>query len=43
MTLDLEAVQFTLHRVEYDISSVQSKILDAGLPAQLAVRLDYGW
>ena len=43
MTLDLESGAVTLHRVEYDISTVQSKILDAGLPAQLAVRLDYGW
>jgi predicted phosphodiesterase len=43
MTLDLDSGSFTLHRVDYDISTVQSKILDAGLPAQLAVRLDYGW
>ncbi len=43
MMLDLESGAMTLHRVEYDISAVQSKILDAGLPAQLAVRLDYGW
>lgn len=43
MLLDLDSGCFTLHRVEYDVSAVQGKILDAGLPARLAVRLDYGW
>lgn len=33
---------FTLYRVEYSISTVQEKILAAGLPEFLAARLNYG-
>ena len=33
---------FTVHRVEYDVESVQRKILAAGLPEFLALRLAYG-
>ena len=33
---------FTLHRAEYDIAKTQKKILDAGLPEFLALRLAYG-
>jgi diadenosine tetraphosphatase ApaH/serine/threonine PP2A family protein phosphatase len=32
----------TLHRTEYDIASAQKKIIDAGLPELLALRLDAG-
>jgi len=39
---DDEKRVFTLHRVEYDIGSVQEKILAAGLPEFLAARLNYG-
>ena len=39
---DMEAGEATLHRVEYDIASAQRKILDAGLPPQLAERLSIG-
>lgn len=38
---DAERV-FTLHRAEYDIAKTQKKILDAGLPEFLALRLAYG-
>jgi diadenosine tetraphosphatase ApaH/serine/threonine PP2A family protein phosphatase len=31
------------HRVEYDIRSVQKRILDAGLPPRHAERLAGGW
>ena len=31
------------YRVEYDISTTQQKILEAGLPPRLANRLSYGW
>ncbi len=43
LQLELESGRLTLHRATYDIRSVQSKILAAGLPARLAARLDYGW
>ena len=33
---------FKLHRVEYDIVPVQERILKAGLPARLAIRLEHG-
>ncbi|MFH1723845.1 MAG: metallophosphoesterase family protein [Elusimicrobiota bacterium] len=39
---DEETRVFTLHRVEYDVASVQDKILKAGLPEFLALRLSYG-
>jgi len=31
------------YRVEYDIPSVQQRILDAGLPQRHALRLAEGW
>lgn len=39
---DAEAGTVALRRVEYDLASAQRKILDAGLPPQLAERLAYG-
>lgn len=39
---DTEAATVALHRVEYDISSAQRKIREAGLPAYLAERLAHG-
>jgi hypothetical protein len=36
---DLEKREIELRRVPYDIAAVQRKILDAGLPERLAVRL----
>jgi diadenosine tetraphosphatase ApaH/serine/threonine PP2A family protein phosphatase len=38
---DLRGV-FTVHRVEYDVEAAQRKILSAGLPEFLAMRLAYG-
>jgi diadenosine tetraphosphatase ApaH/serine/threonine PP2A family protein phosphatase len=32
----------TFHRIEYDIASAQSKIIQAGLPSRLAERLSLG-
>lgn len=39
---DAEAGTVALRRVEYDLASAQRKIIDAGLPPQLAERLAYG-
>jgi diadenosine tetraphosphatase ApaH/serine/threonine PP2A family protein phosphatase len=39
---DMATGQISLHRVEYDIVTVQNKILAAGLPVQLADRLALG-
>ncbi|MEA2082225.1 MAG: metallophosphoesterase family protein [Elusimicrobiota bacterium] len=39
---DDEKGEAVLHRIEYDVSSVQKAILDAGLPAALAERLGKG-
>jgi len=39
---DADARTVTLHRVEYDVSATQQKILAAGLPASLAERLAFG-
>jgi diadenosine tetraphosphatase ApaH/serine/threonine PP2A family protein phosphatase len=39
---DDEGRTLTLHRVEYDLEKTQRKILEAGLPRQLAERLAYG-
>lgn len=33
----------TFHRVPYDVTEVQAKILAAGLPTRLAARLEFGW
>jgi predicted phosphodiesterase len=40
---DPEANIWEPHRVEYDIKSVQKRILDAGLPPRHAERLSGGW
>jgi len=37
-----EERQVVLHRVEYDLKTSQTKILDAGLPERLAQRLAFG-
>jgi diadenosine tetraphosphatase ApaH/serine/threonine PP2A family protein phosphatase len=34
---------FTLHRVPYDIATVQDRILSARLPNRLAARIEFGW
>jgi diadenosine tetraphosphatase ApaH/serine/threonine PP2A family protein phosphatase len=39
---DTESRMLYLHRVDYDIQGAQQKILDAGLPARLATRLEQG-
>lgn len=41
-TYDLEKRQIELVRVEYDIEKAQAKIRDAGLPEELALRLQMG-
>jgi diadenosine tetraphosphatase ApaH/serine/threonine PP2A family protein phosphatase len=40
--LDAEGSMFRLHRVAYDIEATQAKIMKAGLPVQLATRLEQG-
>lgn len=40
--LDLDAMTFTIHRVEYDIAAVQLDAQQVGLPAILAERLAVG-
>jgi diadenosine tetraphosphatase ApaH/serine/threonine PP2A family protein phosphatase len=40
--LDLERQTLRLRRVTYDVAGAQARILDAGLPAWLAVRLERG-
>jgi len=40
---DPEASLWKIFRVEYDISAVQKRILDAGLPEKGAQRLSKGW
>jgi diadenosine tetraphosphatase ApaH/serine/threonine PP2A family protein phosphatase len=40
--LDTEAQRLTLHRVDYEIETCMTKILDAGLPPRLAERLTEG-
>lgn len=39
---DSESRLCHMHRVPYDIEAAQRKILDAGLPERLAIRLSYG-
>ncbi|MEI6500274.1 MAG: metallophosphoesterase family protein [Armatimonadota bacterium] len=39
---DTEAALVTIHRISYDIVAAQQRILDAGLPANMADRLKYG-
>jgi diadenosine tetraphosphatase ApaH/serine/threonine PP2A family protein phosphatase len=40
---DSEKSIFEFHRVEYDISAVQTRIITAGLPERHALRLMEGW
>ncbi len=40
---DDEANTWTFHRVRYPIEITQRKMLQAGLPTRLALRLSYGW
>jgi predicted phosphodiesterase len=35
--------KITFYRIDYDISACQDKIIKAGLPSQLATRLEMGW
>jgi diadenosine tetraphosphatase ApaH/serine/threonine PP2A family protein phosphatase len=39
---DTDESLISLHRLEYDIKTTQKKILDAGLPERLALRLERG-
>jgi len=41
--LDIEKVAFEHRRVEYDISSVQSRMRAADMPDRLVARLEHGW
>jgi predicted phosphodiesterase len=41
--LDLDALELTHYRLEYDIAATQAKMQDAGLPLRLIQRLNYGW
>jgi diadenosine tetraphosphatase ApaH/serine/threonine PP2A family protein phosphatase len=40
--MDTETNDIEMHRVDYDIATAQQKILDAGLPEELAERLSSG-
>ncbi len=40
---DPEAMTWEIHRVDYDIASVQERIIRAGLPEKHARRLSAGW
>ncbi len=40
---DLESMTWEIHRVPYDVPSVQQRILKAGLPEKHARRLSAGW
>ena len=42
LDLNLEAVNATWHRVEYDIATVQAAMAAGGLPPRLAARLAFG-
>ena len=37
------SLEWSLHRAEYNISSVQDRIIQSGLPSRHAVRLAFGW
>jgi hypothetical protein len=39
---DLDRATLTFHRIPYDWATAARKILDAGLPERLAVRLQKG-
>lgn len=41
-TYDLDDGLIELHRVEYDLKTAQKKIIEAGLPEELALRLELG-
>lgn len=41
--LDLVSGAITFHHVEYDIVQTQQRMYNAGLPARLIMRLNYGW
>ncbi len=41
--LDLEANTWEMKRTSYDISQVQSRIMEADLPERQALRLMAGW
>ena len=41
--LNSDTLKFEFHRVVYNISAVQSKILNLGLPFRHAQRLSGGW
>ena len=40
---DPDQLSWELHRVQYDVLSVQKRIYDAGLPRRHALRLEEGW
>ena len=40
---DGETGIISLHRVPYDISATQARMLERGLPERLVTRLSYGW
>ncbi len=42
MIYDSERGTFEFHRLAYDFEKTQEKIIQAGLPQYLAVRLAYG-
>jgi predicted phosphodiesterase len=41
--LDSDKGTMTFHRVAYDIAVTQQRMFEAGLPARLILRLNYGW
>jgi diadenosine tetraphosphatase ApaH/serine/threonine PP2A family protein phosphatase len=40
--LDTDAQQVTWHRIRYDVAAAQKSIESAGLPRELAKRLEFG-
>lgn len=43
LMLDTDALTVTYYRVEYPVQETQAKMSEAGLPARLITRLNYGW
>lgn len=41
-TFDVESQEVVIHRLEYDVETAKEKILQAGLPEMLALRLSLG-
>lgn len=41
--LDISENSWEIHRVEYDIPSVQKRIIEVGMPEKHAIRLSEGW